>query len=218
MDGRAIWDHFPEVERAVAHTHQEFGPLGHHDLHHDRRVGNLAFRLAMVEWADTPTGLMAGLAGLCHSADRLLTHGRLLDDSKPITKEKIRGQVKTWLSPIRDLGEVRLEIVMDAVLKHDQPNGEDDSRVLIALMDADRLVNLSLDAIMRAGQHRAALPSVDYKHWLSNPHATYLEPLCVRTTKAQKIAKKRARLRQQFLIELDHQLGEEGYLPYQFEE
>ncbi|MBI2523850.1 hypothetical protein HYW11_01365 [Candidatus Peregrinibacteria bacterium] len=82
--------------------------------------------------------------------------------------------VEYWVGDVVGPKEVRQ--VVDAVLRHDAKNSPGDSRVLVALMDADRVVNLDVDLFPRSGQYYHDLPVVDYRHFLSDPEATYQNP------------------------------------------
>lgn len=224
-----IWEHFPIVFAAIRQSHELVGLSGHHDIHHAARVGQMAFQIALEEWRDEETAHQAGLAGLCHNADRIMEIGRY---------GEFRGEemplddlVNRWLDQDRIHADARAA-VLKAVKGHANINQVDDSCVQIALMDADRVVNLSLDAVMRSAQHHKSLQTVDYQHALSNPNAQYSSPqsvlkglwfhtewadpttnVCVRTHYGKREAQKRLTLIQQYMENVLSQITDEGFFP-----
>jgi hypothetical protein len=130
------------------------------------------------------------------------------------------------------------DAITDAVPKHNHCNSADDSKVLIALMDADRVANLDVDLFIRSGQNFHADPAVDYKLWLSGPEATYKKPrsvlrdiayslewadptntkVGVRTKLGKQWAAERATVFRTFFAHLQQQLEQEGILPYPFDQ
>ncbi len=263
-----IWERFPEVAARVRKSHEDVGLVGHHDWVHAFRVAEVAYQCALEEWPDDPhTAELAGLAGLCHNADRILQEQRSIRhrqgllaavtpalqgilnevDLKAITtavqkisvsRRDVPSQdtavlVTIWLNDALNADEAAT--VIDAVLKHDGRNGAGDSRVLIALQDGDRIVNLDTDLFVRSGQFYHELPVWDYRYGLNDPEATYRNPktvardidyarewtdpataVCVRTRKAKEMAVERVKLFNTFFDALKGQLTEEGIMPYPF--
>ncbi len=237
-----IWELLPNLFQAVRRDHEEVNLVGHHDFVHAARVGEIAYQIALDEYHEA-IAMLAGAAGLCHNADRILQKkfgvGRR-EMPKNKVAEIVRSQLATEKSWNGTRGSVtekqEIGMIVDAVLGHDGKNSPDDSQVLIALMDADRVVNLGLDNIIRSGQLHHDLPAVDYKNWLSDPEANYRnprsalydiacslewvdpsKPVCVRTRLGKKLAEERAGAYRQFVETLRLQLQGEGIIPYPFD-
>lgn len=225
-----IWETFPEVAKAVRRTHEETGLFTHHDWGHAFRVGEVARMVALDEWGDEQLSHLAGLAGLTHNADHVI---RKLRGTKE-DPYMVRNLVLYWLSSAH-LNQFDTEQIIDAVLKHTGKNSPEDSQILIALKDSDRIVNLDMDIIVRSTQYHP-WPAVDYKYFLNNPEATFKDsvsifkhiaflfewadpksPVCVRTRLAKKTIKSRIRAHRVSLNILKKQLQEEGLYPYPFE-
>ncbi len=63
-----IWDVFPKLAVVVRDDHLKEGMTGSgHDFEHAARVGQYAFLVAGDGYKE-----LAGAAGLCHNADRIL--------------------------------------------------------------------------------------------------------------------------------------------------
>lgn len=225
-----IWEQFPVVAARVREQHERVGLVSHHDCVHAYRVADVAHHVASIEWGDERTAHLAGLAGLCHNADRLI-QVTMRFGHKPAPRQKISDFTEELLKGSVD--KVAIMQVTEAVLMHDQKNSADDPHVLIALKDADRVVNLDMDVIMRAAQHHSELRTVDYLHFVSDPSATYHDPksvlrdiafcldwvdnksdVCVRTTRGMAMAMKRAAPLKAFFQTLEEQLTEEGAYPF----
>jgi len=227
-----IWEKYPDIAQRVRKSHEEAELHGGHDFVHAFRVGNIAQQIALKEWG-THLSQLAGIAGLCHNADRVIQTNSGLKHGD-VSQQEIRGLIRTWVGGYLD--SRGLGIVADAILRHDGKNSPDDSEVLIALMDADRVVNLDADLFIRSGQHYHSLPAVDYRNLLDDPDATYRDPrsvlrdieysldwidqksgVCVRTTSGLLMAKSRAKTFSTFFEALQSQLAEEGILPWPFD-
>ena len=173
-ENKKIIEIFPKLWKKVYERHLKSNILsGCHDPFHAARVGQRALNIAENE----EIAELSGIAGLCHNADRILQHD-LRAGREDIPEENVSALVNEWLDST-NLSEENRSLVLDAVLKHSLPNNPNDSRVLIALKDADRLVNMEPDAIMRAAQFFPDFPVVDPIHWLSDPEATFKEPKSV---------------------------------------
>ncbi len=225
---KKIWEIYPEILAAVRKSHEEVNLVGHHDWIHVCRVAEVAYRIGMDEYNGVAS--LAGIAGLCHNADRILEKKRIV-----VSEESVRGLLNEWLvSPSLNAGSK--ELIANAVLKHNQRNGDDDSAVLVVLMDADRVISLDVDLFPRSGQNYCDLPVVDYRNLWSDPEATYRSPktvlrdisyslewadldnkaVGVRTRLGKKMAAKRAAIFRMFFNALRDQLGDEGVYPYPF--
>lgn len=228
-----IWERFAEISKHVRQKHEKVGLYGHHDWVHAFRVGEVARQVALDEWGDEHLSHLAGVAGLCHNADRIIQKEAGLG-RREVPQKLVRALVIDWLS-WGSISITSVAILVHAVLEHDEKNSPEDSRVLIALMDADRVVNLDVDLFPRSGQYYHNLPVVDYKHLLDDPEATYrnpksvlrdiaysmdwadpTSPVCVRTRLGKKMAEERVKIFRTFFDTLQAQLAEEGIHPYPF--
>lgn len=228
-----IWERFPGVAQRVRQKHEEVGLYGHHDWIHAYRVGEVAYQVAEAEW-DGGIAAVAGLAGLLHNADRVMQK-KMMVGRRDVPPSVVSALIKWWLEGAPRVSGAVDYVVIDAVLKHDVKNSPEDSPVLVALMDADRVVNLDVDLFPRSGQYYHDLPVVDYKHLFDDPEATYrnpksvlrdiaysmdwadpASPVCVRTRLGKKMAEERVRHFRAFFDTLQAQLTEEGIHPYPF--
>lgn len=171
-----IWERFPELVAVVKKLHEEAGLAGgHHDIYHACRVGQVAYRIFKNEWEYVSEALVASAAGVCHNADRVLEE----KTQQKTTKEAVSQLVDDWLVKTTGFTSFDRGRIVDAVLKHTGRNSPQDSSVLIALMDADRVVNLDMDLLPRSGQNYKNLPVVDMFNFLDDPDATYRNPKSV---------------------------------------
>ncbi len=153
--------------------------------------------------------------------------------------DEVRKVIAGWLkaelrfSNQREAASLVTEIT-EAVLNHNGKNDSSDSPVLVALMDADRLVNIELDLVIRCGQFQPDLPAVDFVHLLNDPTANYRNPKSVfrdifhslewetdlrfalRTSKAIEMGKPRFAALRFYLETLEGQIKESGLVPYPF--
>jgi len=232
------WERYPNLARAVKKKHdevgQEFGVQAFHchDFFHAFRVSNWAERIA----PDPETARKAGVAGLLHNDDRIMQVEEGLGFADKVRLDYRADMMNDWLDaePAGTfLPEERAEII-DAVLKHSNRNGADDSLVLITLMDADRLVNLEADCIIRNGQYFGnALQVVDPVHLLDDPKANFRDPRSIlrtmperfdwekeggfvglRLPKAREFAKRRFAFWLLFIEETIEQIKESGAVPF----
>lgn len=228
-----IWDLFPEVAARVRASHEAANCLSHHDWQHAFRVGQVAYTIAMIEWGDELVAKQAGLAGKSHNADRVL---KSYAENKSAAYEATLSPVSLAALWIGNELQGHQEPILSAVVNHARKNQEGDSRVLIAVQDADRVVNLDPDLFPRSGQHYAKLPVVDYKYLLENPKATYRNPLsvfrdiaysldwvnpgmpdvCIRTRAGMEMALRRTHLFGLVVDSLRDFLEEERLYPYPF--
>ena len=220
---------FPELWKAVYERHIQAGIIaGGHDAFHAARVGQHALNIA----EDESTAGLAGIAGLCHNADRILQH-ELKVGRKDVPEEMVVALINEWLDKTDLFAEERA-IVFDALLKHSLPNDHNDSPVLVALKDADRLINLEPDIIIRSAHFYPEYPAVDPVHWLSDPKATFREPRSVirdlshcaewgnfddpkfgiRLPGAQALAKKHAEYLLDYIKRVKQVWEEAGLLPF----
>lgn len=245
-----IWEILPKLFAAVRKSHEEVGLVGHHDFVHAARVGEIAYQIGRGEY-DYQIAKLAGAAGLCHNANRVLQK-KFQIGRKEVAASEVEKLVQEWLgeeswfvmSQFRPLTthddlttEGKQRQVVGAVLKHDGYNSSNDSLVLIALMDADRIVNLDGDLFARSGQYYHDLAVVDYRYFPDfDPEATYrnpktlfrdiafsldwvdpTSPVCIRTRLGKAMGERRARLFRQITDGLRDQLAEEGIIPYPFD-
>lgn len=231
-----IWVLYPKVVADVKSTQQQYKIQGHHDWIHALRVGEMAKEIAWREWGDPVIAAASGLAGLFHNADRIMqTCSQMYECVPPnYIKNGILKLCNWWLKLTENVvpGVDHQQIII-AVIEHDQINGEDDNKIKIALQDADRIVNLSLDMFIRSGQLHHRLPAVDFVNYTDDPEATYENPksvlrdvaysldwvnpnskVCIRTKVGMAIAEPRAELYRHFITSLYNQLKNEGVLPF----
>ena len=240
---KKIWQVFPQLTERIYKDHAEAGMFGgHHDAEHAVRVAQMAFELS----EPGRTASLAGAAGLCHNADRILQHKLKLGSRRDAPKGAVRKLVDSQLreeawfggsaSVLSLFGQVAMDWrdqVVDAVLKHDGKNDPSDPPELVALMDADRLVNAEPDLIIRSAQLYNDLPPVDPIHFWSDPAATYRDPrsvlrdimetivwltpgtdFYVRLPKAREMAAERKKFFDAFGEELVARRQEAGLHPY----
>ena len=72
MGTKRIWNRLPALTAIVRASHKEVGLVGAHDFVHAARVGEIAWQIAASTWEPEGLALLAGAAGLCHNADRIL--------------------------------------------------------------------------------------------------------------------------------------------------
>ncbi len=227
-----IWEQFPGVFLAVKQDHNEVGLVSHHDFVHAARVGEIAYQIALNEWGNERMAQLAGISGLCHNSDRIIQAKLNLERKDPSPAE-VSSLIFSQLGTDFTLAE--RDLIIEAVLKHEDLNSINDSPILISLMDADRVVNLDIDLFPRSGQYYSDLPVVDYLHFLNDPKATYRDPktvlrdiaysldwvnpnsaVCIRTVLGQRMALRRTEIFRVFFEALKSQLEEEGVKPYPF--
>ncbi len=232
-----IHEKYPRLTAAVRKTHLDNGNSFHaHDFDHALRVALMAERIA----DDPEVGRLAAIAGLCHNADRILQKMRGLAPNESVDDESVIDMVLRWLSAeevsVAAFSAADVQLVIDAVLHHGNRNGENDSPVLIALMDADRIINMSADWILRNVQYLISLPIpvVDPVHLMDTPGQTFRKPgsilssmrltvedwvvpggfVGIRLPKARAIALERITFVRYFIAEVLSQRADEGLVPY----
>lgn len=167
---RKIWNVFPQLTEQVWADHRDAGMLGgHHDPDHVMRVGQMALEFG---------GEVGGASGLVHNADRILQK-RLGIGRRDVPEGAIRDLVLSQLrAQPHEFREKEDELIVDAVLGHNRENRDDDSPVLVALMDADRLVNAK-NLVIRSAQNYFDLPPIDPVFFDKDPTANYRDPKSV---------------------------------------
>lgn len=220
---------FPELWKAVYLRHIASGVIGGgHDAFHAARVAQCAYEIA----PSPATAKLAGIAGLCHNADRLIQH-ELKVGRKEVPEEMVIDLINEWLDAT-DLSEGERTIEINTLLKHSLPNDPHDNLVLKTLKDADRVVNMESDEIMRSAQFYHDCPPVDPVHWLSDPESTFKEPKSVvrdlahvlewanfndpkfgiRLPKARARARKSAADLRKYLKKVENDFKKAGLLPF----
>ena len=231
---KEIWDLYPNAaERIRRETHpntlkelQKIHDRG--DWIHAHRVGRCAYHFALDQWGNEGLARDVGLSGLFHNIGKILR--------KKYGSQFSRGVMKSFLNEA--LQWERREDHIDIVSKiiyliqgHKEENKDDDSKELIALKDANRFVNLSLERIMFSARRYPEIPVINYDV-MFDPRSTYqyprsvlehvtfaLEwvnpesPYCIRTQLAQKEAQPRADKLRSFASDLRDQIAEEGMHP-----
>ncbi|QQG42887.1 MAG: HD domain-containing protein [Candidatus Giovannonibacteria bacterium] len=232
------WERYPNLARAVKRTHEEVErefnvqAFHCHDFFHAFRVSNWAERIA----PDPETARKAGVAGLLHNDDRIMQIKLGLGFADKVPTDLRVEMMISWLDaePTGTFLPKEEKEIINAVLKHSNRNGPDDSLVLITLMDADRLVNLEADCIIRNGQYFGnALQVVDPVYLLDDPKANFRDPRSIlwtmptrfdweqeggfvglRLPKAREFAKRRFAFWRLFIQETIEQIKESGAVPF----
>ncbi len=227
---KEFWNQHKEPVLRVKEAHEKAGLVSHHDLIHAFRVGEMARMIALSEGQDEHTATLAAFAGLSHNADRILQKQKGIG-RKQVDPQEIRALICSWIAHI--LGEEDSDTVTNAVLGHDGKNSAEDSPVLVALMDGDRVVNLDADLVIRSGQFFPNLPPVDYRQWLGDETANYRDPktvlfdislslewvdpqspYCVRTQLGKTESERRAAFLRSFIETVRQQLESEGVFAF----
>lgn len=231
---RKIWEIVPGLVRTVKAAHQAVGlDHGGHDFDHALRVGQMAYRVAFAE--NEFTAELAGMSGLSHNNDRILER-RLQLKSESVScvpEEAVIELTEKMLSPL-GLTHKQRKLIITAVLNHGtKPNSPDDHLVSIALADADRLINMEPDVIIRNAQYHADIPALDPVYIEATPGAKYRDPKTVawdiancitwaaeegpyviRLSLARELAKERAAYLCKFFETIKHHRAELGLMPY----
>lgn len=236
---RKIWEVYPGLAGAVKQAHDEVGlNNGGHDFDHALRVAQMALTVAWPE--NQHLALFAGMAGLCHNADRILERKLHLKSGNisTVSDEDVIALTRGWLRSVIGFGEwewrSEFTSVIEAVINHgSKPNSPDDHLVTIALTDADRLINMEPDVIIRYGQHHLDIPALDPVYIEATPGANYRDPKTVawdiancitwaaetgpyilRLPKARELGQERAAYLRMFLDTLKRQRANLGLIPY----
>lgn len=143
--------------------------VGGHGLDHDVTVAQIATRIA----PDPRTAEKAWCAAMLHSVDRMFERG-----NTKLIEEQTRVLLKFLLDGHFTIEEI--EEICQAALRHAELNRDDQSITQQVLMDADRLANLMLSVVIRAGQLMPGIPSLEFEYLNErNPATTYHDPKSV---------------------------------------
>lgn len=228
---RKVWEILPRLCRAVRDDHAKYGMENTgHNFDHALRCGQYALLID-----DNPeTARLAGAAGICHNADRILQHilgvGR-----KDVPWKDVEEMVRGWFS-VESFGESDTLLILDAIKKHSGKNSPEDSPVLMVLMDADRLTCSDAGDIMESVRFFGDLPILDRVHFLDDPAATFREPrsvfrilserfpwgeeggpVGVRLPKAKELMRSRLEVFRIYIDAVISHRKEIGLVPYPFE-
>lgn len=219
---------FPRLVEAVRKNHAEFAAkIVHHDFDHALQVAQVALKIA----GDPKTARLAAVAALCHNADRILEERAdgIVKKAGPIAIENL---ARSWLGVESTFSEEDKRSIVEALVEHSKPNSDKDSNVIVTLKDADRIVNLGLDVIVRGAQHhncsaidpwlllndergnhaqRQSIVKVlqDCLEWASDDPR-----FGVRLPKSKEMARVRAKALQQYINTVIAQRKELGLVPY----
>ncbi len=189
-----------------------------HDFYHAYRVAQCAKRIA----EDEQTRELGWVAGVVHNADHLFP-------------DAIRENLERYLEQT-NLASEEKQTIVTAVLNHSKRNGPDDSPVQICLMDADKVVCMELDVILRSAQFMSHLPIYDPRFVSEkDPTSTYRNPKTIlrdiegclewveqegwfRLPKAKALAEERYRKLKDFQDDFAEQLADSGMLSPEFPE
>lgn len=230
-----LWRKFDKIVDRIRVSHEEVDMVGgHHDFFHVVRVASVACKLAGRSKKRVEA---AWFVAMCHNADRVLQKKLGLGVNDHVPEQEIRDLISFWifgpgLSVAGGWTEF-LRLIESVVLKHSEPNKDDDHPVLVILKDADRVVNLAADNLFRIADYYAAhgWPMVDPVHLLGDPTATFRDgktvwkalqyvlewgesggPFGLRLKRAQVLARRRMRFNRAFNKAVKDQLAEEGVL------
>lgn len=224
-----IWEIYPALAAVVQRDHVAFGMVGTgHDFDHALQAAQYAILIA----DDPVVSRLAGAAGLCHNADRMIQHR--LGGKKNIPEEQVIAMVRGWLEASKEgFSEDNSARIVNAVLHHHEVNKADDDEILVALKDADRITCSTADNVMTSAQFWSELPAIDPR-WLShdpdahsfrNPKSVlknlecrydWIDPtsnVCVRLTKAKAIMERRVAFIRRYIEEVEAQREEAGLWP-----
>ncbi|MEK7601514.1 MAG: hypothetical protein AAB480_03230 [Patescibacteria group bacterium] len=171
----AYRERFRSFYDAIASDHRESVRQHRgHGLDHDVTVAQLAAHIA----PDERTAEKAWCAGMLHSTDRYAAIAKVSEGPHEVGEE-IMQNLKYIPPGYFSSGE--LSEMYAAACRHDELNQEDQSTVQMALMDADRLVNLMNTVVIRAGQFQPGIPAFESEHLNGrpNPGSTYHSPKSV---------------------------------------
>jgi hypothetical protein len=204
---------FPDFYAQVREVHQNSsGKHRGHGLDHDVTVATLAVRIS----PDEKIADAAWIASMLHSIDHLFPNMNYVDSKL--------GELMNRL-PRGYFTHIELKTIMAAVLRHAEMNRDDQSLVQQVLMDADRLANLQLAVIIRAGQYRPTIPALEFDHLDASHSQEYRKPANIldnirvsmrdylpqlRITKAKIIAVGYVKQLEEFLKNLELQYEEIG--------
>lgn len=234
-----IWEIYPKLTALVREDHRILNMDGTgHPFDHTLSVAQIALNIAEDEYV----AKLAGAAGLCHNADRLLQRQRntsKADSEAHVTAKDIPpadtvALIMKWLNGSGEfVVEAEKERIVTAVLLHSGFNVEFCDPVLVALQDADRIVCSEASVILDTAQFWSALPSIDPK-WLShdpdahsykNPKSVlknlecrydWIDPaskVCVRLPKARVLMERRVAFYRRYITEVEEQRAEIGLWP-----
>ncbi|OGN07917.1 MAG: hypothetical protein A3C61_03325 [Candidatus Yanofskybacteria bacterium RIFCSPHIGHO2_02_FULL_39_10] len=230
-----IWELYPDLARAVKRAHGEVGlNNGGHDFDHALRVAQMAIVVAYEH--DKQMVVFAGVAGLLHNNDRILERMLKLrsENVSSIPDIEVVALTARFLSENTGITVVESKPIIDAVINHgSKPNALGDHIITIALADADRLINMEPDVIIRAGQHHADIPALDPVYIEETPGANYRDPKTViwdvancitwasdagpyilRLPLSRKLGQERAAYLREFVDTLRRQRKDLGLVPY----
>ena len=229
-----IWELYPDLAKAVKEAHDEVGlNNGGHDFDHALRVAQMALTVAFEK--DSELAKLAGIAGLLHNNDRILERELQLksENVSRVPDEEVVQMTFEMLNPL-GLSFAKASLIVQAVVHHgSKPNADDDHLVTIALADADRLINMEPDVIIRIAQYHPNIPALDPVCIEATPGANYRDPKTVawdianciswaaeagpyilRLPLSRKLGRERAEYLRTFLDTLKRQRVELGLMPY----
>lgn len=230
-----IWEAYPGLASAVSHKHKQVGLInGGHDFDHALRVAQMAYVVAVDQ--SPKMALLAGVAGLLHNTDRILERALQIksENISRVSDADVIHMALQMLNEWTDIAGEEEHWVIDAVVNHgSKPNLLDDHLVTIALADADRLINMEPDIIIRGGQYHPDIPVLDSVYIEATPGANYRDPKTVvcaiancitwaaetgpyilRLPKARELGQERAGYLRTFIDTIKRQLADLGLVPY----
>ena len=228
---------FPKLVETILATHKETKEMansgwGGHDAIHDIRVAQMTLVLGYE--TNPHEARLACCAALLHSIDWILKRKLQIKTEAQtvnipnVPEEKIKKLAEEWLEKFTDIRDADKELVITSAVQHgSRPNHPDDSLVFILLTDADKLINMEVDVLMRSGQHHANSQILDPIYFENEPNATYQDhkttlwdiwhcttwmdetgPYILRLPKARELGKERAEFLLFAIQTLKNQIGE----------
>lgn len=222
---KQIWKVFPRLTEVVRQSHIDNKMARGHQFDHALQVAQCAYIIA----ENLDVGRLAGAAGLCHNADRILQE-KLGVGRKDIPEEKVVALMQEWFDASGEFTPAETGMIVKPVLLHSGPNLNDGDDVLVALQDADRITCSMADALMGAGQYLHDIPLIDPRFIVDPADTDFRHPqcvardligrrdwidpdqprLCVRLPKAKELMARRVAYVNRYLEEIREQRAEIG--------
>ncbi len=191
-----------------------------HDFTHALMVGQYALQITSEHLCT-----LGWVAALFHNTDRLYP-----EKSEEKIAEKVCGYLTTT-----QINDINQKLIVEAVLKHSKKPSADDSPLTIVLMDADKLSNMGLAAIIRAGQFRPNVATIDLRYLDKKPprytfknpgsvywdiygHIEWYEQKYFRIPKARELAESLYQEERAFFDQVARPYNQVGLIPYPFPE
>jgi HD superfamily phosphohydrolase YqeK len=229
-----IWEIYPKLTQIMYQVHEGM-ELNPHNWDHTFRVAQHALNIAESD----EVGRLAGAAGLCHGADRILEYqnhtGPATSSVSKVPWEDSLMLLETWLGKSGEFNRNEQTRIIVAIRYHSGPNRENSDPVLDVLQAADRITCSDIGELILTGRFMANLPAYDPIHLMhdasahpfKNPKSAYRNMLLrfewadpndknfgVRPPKAQALMKERAADLLAFDLAMKRNREQAGMWPY----